>query len=163
MDTNGKVFRNSASTLGTKLSCIFGRNFDYFSSSFRRFEVEYIKKLKPSYISHRPIETVITIPRVHLFNTDSIILFKKLISNLKMKIPSLVSNPLIGFGNKYPRLLSSVRTFNSTRKPLLPHSKNILGFLKEVGVFYPFIFRGSEETLTANINTNYLASLRKWL
>jgi len=164
MNTNRKVFGNSSPTLRTDLRGIFGRNFNYFTPSFRRFETKDIEELKPGYVSHRPVKTmVVAIPGVHLLNTDSIVFSKELISYLKMEVTPLVPNLLVGFGNQNSRFSPSVRAFDSTGKPLLPHTKHILSFLEEVGVSYPLTIRGDQKGLAAYIYTYRLTSRRQGL
>jgi len=162
MDTNRKVFRNPSPTLRAELRSIFSGNFSYFSPSFRRFEAKYAEELKPSYISHRPIEAmVVAIPRVHLFNEDSIVLSNQLIGNFEVEVLSLISHLFVGFGNKDSGFSSSMRTFNPTRESLLSLSECILSLLKEARIFYLLAIRGSKERFTANINADTFTSFRQ--
>ena len=163
MDTNRKVFRDFSPTLGAELRGIFGRNFNYSSTSLRRFIAQYIKKSKPSHIPHRPIEVMPTIPRVHLLDANSIVFTNQLIGNLEVKISSLVIDFLMGFGDKNSSLSSAVRAFDPTRKPSLSHCKQFLRLLKEAWVFYFNPIRGSQEGLTTDIYSDSLSSLRQWL
>lgn len=162
MDTNRKVFRDSSPALGTELGCVFGRNFNYSASgSLFRFPFENIEEFKPSHISHRPIKRPKTIPRVQFFDEDNIIIFNQPVGGFEMKIPPLIKNLLVGFGNQYSGLLPSVRIFDPAGEPLLSHCKYVLRFLKEAGVFYFFVFRGSKKGFATNINAYRLASLRE--
>lgn len=162
MDTNRKVFGNSSPTTGAELRGIFGRNFNYSASgSLFRFPAQYIEKLKPSCISHRPVEGRSTIPGIHLLDADGIVSPNELIGNFEEKVPSLVSDLLVSFGYQYSSFLSTVRAFHSTGKPLLSTGKCILRLLKEAWVFYLSAIRGSEERLAANIYAYYLASFRQ--
>jgi len=162
MDTNRKVFRNPGPTLGAELSGILGGNFDYCSGSFFRFPAQYTEELKPSHISHRPIEAmVVAIPRVHLLNTDSVVFSKELISYLKMEVTPLINGLLVSFGYEDSSFPPSVRAFDPAGEPLLSHSQDILSFLKEAGVFNLLTLVGSEERFTTDIYAYYLASFRQ--
>lgn len=163
MDTNRKVFRNSSPALRTELRGIVGGDFNYFPSSLLRFEAKYIEELKPSYIPHRPIETMPSIPGVQLLNEYSVIVSYKLIGNFEVKIPSLISHFLVSFSNQQASFLPTVRTLYPTGEPLLPSSKIVLRLLKEAWVFYLNTIRGGQERLAANIYTYYPASFRQWL
>jgi len=150
------------------LSGIPGGYFDHQATSLFRFVLEYLKEPEPSYISHRPIEryqgafgihqTVIPsviwthYPCVHLFNTDSAVVFQQLISELEMEIPPLVAYFLMGFGDKDSCLSPAIRAFNPAREPLLPQHKQILRLLGEAGIVNLHAIGGCEKRLTANIN-----------
>lgn len=163
MDTNRKVFGNSVPTLGTELRGVFSGNFYYQTPSFFRFSFEDREEPEPCRISHRPVEATPTIPRLHSFNEDSVIVFKQLISNLEMEVSPLIVDFIMSVGNQHPRLSPSVRPLDSTGKPLLPHGEHILRFLKEARILYLHSFRGSEKGLTADINANTPISLRQRL
>ena len=162
MDTNRKVFRNSSSTLGAELRGVFSRHFNYFTPGLFRLEAKYIKEPKPSYISHRPCEVmVVTIPGVHLLNTDSIVIGNEPIGSLELEVSALISYLLVGFGYEDSSLPPSVRTFDPTREPLLSHSQDILRLFKEAGISNLLTIRCSEEGLAADIDADRFAGFRE--
>lgn len=163
MNTNRKAFGDSGTTSRAELRGVFGRDFNYFSSSLFRFEAKYIEELKPGYIPHRPIETIPAIPRVHFLNTDGVIPSNQLIGDLKVEIPSLIPYLLMSLSYQYSSFSPSVRAFYPVRQPLLSHSKNFFGLLKEAGVLYLLPIRSSKEGLKPDIYTYHSASLRQWL
>jgi len=163
MDTNREVFGDNMMTAGTQLRGTLGRFFDDSTTSLFRFEVKYTEEPEPGYISHRPVQTTIAIPCVHLLDKDGIVAPDKPVGGLEMKVSALIKYLLMSFGHEDSGLLSTVRTLNSTREPLLPHSKLSLSFLKEAGVTNLDVIRGGEERLTAYVNTHGLANRGKRL
>ena len=154
MDTNRKVFRNSGPALGAELRRISGWHFDDYSGSLFRFPAQYIEEPKPSCISHRPVKRRGTIPGVHLLNADGIVESNKLVGYLKVKVPSLIGDFLVGFGHQYPGLPSTVGAFDSPREPLLVHSKHIPGVAEETRVTDFHTIGGSQEGLQPDIDTD---------
>lgn len=159
VDTNRKVFRDSSPTLGAELGCVLGRDFDYFPSSLRRFEAKYIEETKPCHIPYRPIETTPAIKGIQLLYINSVIVSEKPIGSLEVEVPSLVSDLLMGLGNKDSSFRPSLGALLFSGKPLLSHSKSILRLLKEAGVFYFSAVGGGEKGLAAHINADRLANL----
>ena len=163
MDTNRKVFGNFSPTPGAELRGVLGGYFNYQATSFLRFIPEYVEKTKPSHVSHRPIKTMPAIPRIHTLDEDSVVVLKQLISNLEVKIPSLVIDPLMGFGYQHSCLAPSARTLDSMGEPLLPYGKQVMRLLKKARILYLHAFRSGEEGLTPYINADTPASWRQWL
>jgi len=162
MDTDTKVFRDPGPTLGAELRGVSGRDFDDCSGSLFRFPAQYTEETEPSRISHRPVERCGRIPCIHPLNADGIIVAYKLIGQLKVEIPSLVGDFLMGLGHQHTSFRSAVRAFNPLREPLLPHGKNIPGLLKEAGIAHLHSIRGSQEGLKPNIDTHRSISWGKW-
>jgi len=163
MNTNRKVFWDFSPTLGAELRGVFSWDFNYQTTSLRRFVSKYVEELKPSHISHRPVEIAVSIPRIELFYENSIVFFKELVSYFEMKVPSLVSHFLVGFSNQYSSFPPSVRAFDPTREPLLSLSKYIARLLKEARIFHLLPIRGGEERFAADIYTNNPIGLGQWL
>jgi hypothetical protein len=103
------------------------------------------------------------IPRVHSLNVNGVVMFEQLISQLEMEVPPLVVDLLVGFSDKYSRLASPVRPFDSATELLLSQSKYILRLLKEAWVFDFHSLRSSKKGLATDINADALAILRQWL
>ena len=163
MNTNRKVFGNSSTTPGAELRGILSGDFNHLSSSLRRFEAKCIEEPEPSCISHLSGEIVIgTIPKVHALDTDSIVCPNKQVGNLKMKIPSLVSNFLMGSGNKDSSLVSTIGPLFTSREPSLPHCQSLFRLLKMMWVVNLGTIGGSKEGLKSYIYTHSFASLREW-
>jgi hypothetical protein len=154
MDTNRKVFRNSSPTPGAELRGVPGWDFDDCSGSLFRFPAQYIKEAEPSRISHRPVECCSTIPSLHLFDADSVIVPDKLIGNFEVEIPSLVRDFLMCFGYQYPGFVPAARALDTPRESLLAHGQYILRLLEESGIANFHTIRGGEKKLQPDIDTN---------
>lgn len=131
MNTNRKVLGHKSAALRAELRRVLGWNLDNFTTSLFRFGAKYIEEAKPSYISHRPIEPLATIPSIHLLDADDAIVLQELVNKLKMKVPTLINNLFAGFSDKDPSFGSTIRTLNPFTQPSLLHSKSILGLLKK--------------------------------
>lgn len=160
MDTNTKVFGNSSPASGAELRGVFGGDFNYpAGGSLLRFPLEDTEEPKPRHITHRPVEAVGAIPRVHLLNADGVVFLEQSVGNLEMKVPPLVAYLLVSLGDKDSSLSSSLGAFDPTGEPLLPHSEGALGLLEKAWVFYLLASRGSQKGLATDIYTYHLASL----
>lgn len=162
MDTSRKVFGNSGPTLGAELRGIIGRHFDDYPGSFFRFPGEYLEEPEPSGVSHRPVEWRCAIPGIHPLDTDSVIVFDKLVGQLEVEVPPLVRNFLVCFGHQQPGLLPSVRAFNSPGEPLLSHGEHISGLLEKARILYLHAIRGSQEGLKSDIYAHRPTCRGEW-
>lgn len=162
MNTNGKVFRNLFVAPRAYLACPLGRHFYYLTLSFCRFSLQNRKEVKPCYISHRPIETSKSFPTLKLLYVNSIIFFKQLLGDLKMKVFSLVKNFLVCLCYKHPCPVSSVRALELSGKCLLPGFEKVLGLLKKAGVAYLSIVRICQKRFATHVYANLLSRFKQW-
>jgi hypothetical protein len=162
MNTNREVFGNSSPTPGAELRGISGGNFDDCSGSLFRFPAQYIEEPEPGRISHRLVEGSSAIPSIHFLDADGIVELDQLVSYLEMKVPSLVSDFLVGFGNQDAGLFPAMRAFYSSGEPLLAHSQDIFRPPEESGVANLHTVGSSEKRLKSNINTDRSARWEQW-
>ena len=154
VNTNRKVFGNYFQTLATLLRGILGRNFNYCTPSFFRFDVQDVKELKPSNVSHTPSQLCKTCEGIHFLVTDSIIVINVMLYNLVMKIKTLIRNFLVNFRKQEFGLFTFPRTLDLFCKFLRKRSDTFLGLVQPSGVFNFKSVRVCDKTFTPNINTN---------
>lgn len=102
------------------------------------------------------------IPRIHILNANSAIIFDQLVSEFKVEISPLILYLLMSFGNEDSSFYPAFRTFYSMTQSLLPHGKHTLRLLEKAGVPNLHAIGSRQKGLTANINAHNLIRRRKW-
>jgi len=147
---------DDATTLGANLGCIPGINPDNPTTSIPSFVAKHTQELSPGRITHTLRDVAAAKPfDVQVFDGDKIEFVDQSVRELVLKIPPLVGDVLMLFGNRMSQLSIALAALFCARPPVLSEGQLFFGGAKPTGVINLFACRQRSKKLKAHINADF--------